>query len=97
MILWWAITSNRSISVGILVAEPSFILWIMFPLLCLVGYALVAGQAKPAQNGLHRFESVANVKRRRLQMHASGLGITLLFSAARKLSCAFYSTSNFIL
>lgn len=33
---------------GILAAEPGLTLWVTFPALCLVGFAFVATQAKPA-------------------------------------------------
>lgn len=34
---------------GVLAAEPNLILWVMFPLLCLVGFAVIAAQAKTPQ------------------------------------------------
>lgn len=35
-------------ALGLVAAEPGFTLWATFPLLCLLGFALVAGQAAPA-------------------------------------------------
>lgn len=34
---------------GVIGAEPDFILWVMFPLLCLVGFAVLAMQARASQ------------------------------------------------
>lgn len=34
---------------GVIAAEPNLILWVMFPLLCLVGFAVLAMQAKASQ------------------------------------------------